>query len=243
MKTPISYYGGKQTLAKTILALIPEHWLYCEPFLGGTAVFFAKEPSKVEIINDSNGELMNFYQVVKQDFTALEREIAVTLHSRKQHDQAWVIYKNPEMFNPVKRTWAVWLLANASYGCMLNGGTAMSALAVRPRKWTTSGRASRLNTLKGFSASKSNVATRCQTHAQQRDAPHVDAPRDARHTPAERDAPHAVPDTRRHTTWCQRTTHGVRHASAVPDTRHAKRRTPRGARHTHSSERRGTRGA
>ena len=60
MKTPISYYGGKQTLAKTILALIPEHRLYCEPFAGGAAVFFAKTPSKVEIINDTNGELINF---------------------------------------------------------------------------------------------------------------------------------------------------------------------------------------
>lgn len=65
MKTPLSYYGGKQTLAKIILGLIPPHRLYCEPFLGGAAVFFAKEPAKVEVINDTNGELVNFYRVVK----------------------------------------------------------------------------------------------------------------------------------------------------------------------------------
>ena len=121
MKTPISYYGGKQTLAPIILELIPEHKIYCEPFLGGAAVYFAKKPSKVEVINDTNSELINFYEVVKNDFTALEREIAITLHSRTKHRQAQVIYANPDMFDRIKRAWAVWMLANISYGCKLDG--------------------------------------------------------------------------------------------------------------------------
>jgi DNA adenine methylase len=122
VKTPISYYGGKQQLANIIVGLIPPHRLYCEPFLGGGAIFFAKEPSKVEIINDTNGEIINFYEVLQRDFTALETEVAISLHSRKQHRQAEVIYQNPEMFDRIKRAWAVWVLANSSYGCMLDGG-------------------------------------------------------------------------------------------------------------------------
>lgn len=122
MKTPISYYGGKQQLASTILGLIPKHRLYCDPFLGGAAVFFAKEPSKVEIVNDTNGEIVNFYEVLQRDFPALEQEIAISLHSRRQHRQAEVVYENPEMFGRVKRVWAVWMLANSSYGCMLDSG-------------------------------------------------------------------------------------------------------------------------
>mgnify|MGYP000216877373 CR=1 FL=1 len=51
MKTPITYYGGKQTLLKYLLPLIPQHKLYCEPFFGGGAVFFAKPKSDVEVIN------------------------------------------------------------------------------------------------------------------------------------------------------------------------------------------------
>jgi DNA adenine methylase len=121
MRTPVSYYGGKQTLASIILGLIPEHRIYCEPFLGGAAVFFAKQPSKVEIINDTNGELINFYEVLKHDFTSLEKEIAISLHSRKKHQQAEVVYANPDMFDRVKRAWAVWMLANISFGCKLNG--------------------------------------------------------------------------------------------------------------------------
>ena len=121
MKTPISYYGGKQMLSSLILGLIPEHRIYCEPFFGGGAVFFAKKPSDVEIINDTNKELINFYEVVKDYFAGLEHEISISLHSRDKHRQAEVIYDNPDMFDRVKRAWAVWMLANSSYGCKLDG--------------------------------------------------------------------------------------------------------------------------
>jgi DNA adenine methylase len=121
MKTPLTYYGGKQQLSTTILKLIPEHKIYVEPFIGGAAVFFAKEPSDGEVINDTNGELINFYEVLKRDFSALRQEIEISLHSRRLHQQAEVVYANPDMFDRVKRAWAVWMLANSSYGAMLDG--------------------------------------------------------------------------------------------------------------------------
>jgi DNA adenine methylase len=43
LRTPISYYGGKQRLAARILKLFPQHRTYVEPFLGGAALFLAKE--------------------------------------------------------------------------------------------------------------------------------------------------------------------------------------------------------
>ena len=121
MKTPISYYGGKQSLSNIILTIIPEHKIYCEPFFGGGAIFFAKEPSAVEIINDTNRELINFYKVARDEFPALEHEISLSLHSRDMHRQAQVIYANPDMFDSVKRAWALWILANSSYGNKLDG--------------------------------------------------------------------------------------------------------------------------
>lgn len=122
MKTPITYYGGKQQLAKTITSLIPCHRIYCEPFIGGGAVFFAKEPSEVEILNDINSEIVNFYEVIQRDFVSLWQEVAISLHSRKMHEHARVIYKNPEMFDRIKRAWAVWMLSNQSYGALFDGG-------------------------------------------------------------------------------------------------------------------------
>ena len=82
MKSAITYYGGKQKLVSTILPLFPEHTLYAEPFAGGATLFFAKEPSEIEVLNDLNTELINFYSVIQQDYTSLEKEIKITLHSR-----------------------------------------------------------------------------------------------------------------------------------------------------------------
>jgi DNA adenine methylase len=121
MKTPITYYGGKQQLTEIIVRLIPPHRLYCEPFIGGAAIFFAKPASKVEIINDINSEIVNLYEVIQRDFPALQSEIHISLHSRKLHRHAEVIYKNPDMFDKIKRAWAVWTLANMSFGSMLDG--------------------------------------------------------------------------------------------------------------------------
>jgi DNA adenine methylase len=137
MKTPLSYYGGKQQLAGVILELIPPHRVYCEPFSGGAAVFFAKAPSELEIINDTNGEIVNFYETMQKDFSALEKEVQASLHSRKLHRHAEVVYDNPDMFDQVKRAWAVWILANTSFGHQLDsvfdGGCGRSLDAKRTR--------------------------------------------------------------------------------------------------------------
>lgn len=103
MKTPISYYGGKQNLISTIIPLFPAHSTYIEPFVGGGAVFWAKSKSKVEIINDTNRELINFYECVQNDFIALEQEVRISLHSRRLHKDADVVYNNPHLFTRTKR--------------------------------------------------------------------------------------------------------------------------------------------
>ena len=83
--------------------------------------FFNKNPSKIEVINDSNGELINFYKVIKTNGKKLEREIKSTLHSREYHQTAKVVLGYPKLFNEVKRAWAIWTLANQSYASKLDG--------------------------------------------------------------------------------------------------------------------------
>lgn len=63
---PIKWHGGKHYLAKRIIEQMPEHTRYCEPFFGGGAVLFAKDPNNcAEFVNDLNKELMNFWHVLK----------------------------------------------------------------------------------------------------------------------------------------------------------------------------------
>lgn len=121
LKTPISYYGGKQNLLKRIIPIIPDHNLYCEPFIGGGAVFWAKEKSPVEVINDTNRELINFYEVCQNEFVDLEKKIRISLHSRSLHHDAKVINENPHMFDRLDRAWAVWVLSAQSFSSMLDG--------------------------------------------------------------------------------------------------------------------------
>ncbi len=63
-----------------------------------------------------NSELINFYQIIKNRFTELHEMITNTLHSRKQHQHAWVIYKNPDLFDEIKRAWALWVLSSQGFG-------------------------------------------------------------------------------------------------------------------------------
>ncbi len=122
MKTPITYYGGKQNMLKYIIPYVPEHTTYIEPFAGGAALFFAKEPARLNVINDRNRELVNFYEISKTKHGELSALVQATVHSRSLHSDAIVIYHNPHLFDPVRRAWALWVLSKMSF-CSKLGGT------------------------------------------------------------------------------------------------------------------------
>lgn len=126
MKTPITYYGGKQQLVPTILPMIPSHRLYVEPYFGGGAVFFAKRPSYLEAINDINENLMTFYYVVKHQllFEHLYERVQETLHSEALYKKARRIFfrTDPMYDSQVDIAWATWVLTNMSYAATPSGG-------------------------------------------------------------------------------------------------------------------------
>lgn len=126
MKTPITYWGGKQQLTARIIAKFPNHEVYDEPFFGGGAIFFAKRPSKVEFINDLNGELINFYRTIKNNFKRLKTEIDSTLHSEYEQERARGIYANPSDYTEIERAWAIWVLSKQSIYAILGNGWSMS---------------------------------------------------------------------------------------------------------------------
>lgn len=121
LRTPVSYYGGKQNMIGDILPLIPEHKIYVEPFFGGGAVFWAKEPSEAETINDVNMNIVNFYEVLKHDYFNLRRKVESTLHSRETYKKAMIVYDCPWLFaeDPVIRAWAFWVVANQGFATMI----------------------------------------------------------------------------------------------------------------------------
>jgi DNA adenine methylase len=113
--SPITYYGGKKLLVSRLLQLIPKHTTYVEPFFGGGALFFAKPKSEVEIINDLNRQVINFYEVSKTKFSELQALIQKSLHSRALMRDAYIMYQNPHLFTDVERAWAFYMLTNQGY--------------------------------------------------------------------------------------------------------------------------------
>lgn len=83
----LSYVGGKFHMAKTISNILPKHVCYCEVFGGAGHVFFYKEPSKIEVINDINKELINLYRVIQNHFDEFIRCLEWTLVSRNEFDR------------------------------------------------------------------------------------------------------------------------------------------------------------
>ncbi len=67
MKPIITRLGSKSSMLNDILPMIPDHKTYVEPFFGGGAVFFAKQPALVNIINDIDSDIISFYNHVKND--------------------------------------------------------------------------------------------------------------------------------------------------------------------------------
>ncbi|HMJ88458.1 MAG TPA: DNA adenine methylase [Candidatus Acidoferrum sp.] len=83
-KPILSWPGGKRCLLNHLLPRIPKHNTYVEPFCGALAVFCAKEPSKLEVINDTHKELVSLYLNVKYHWSELDREFEFLLNSRAQ---------------------------------------------------------------------------------------------------------------------------------------------------------------
>ena len=86
----LNYPGSKWALAEEIAGLIPKgHRTYLEPYFGSGAVFFTKEPSPIEIVNDRDGDVANFFQMVRDAPLELARRLELTPYAREVFDGAW----------------------------------------------------------------------------------------------------------------------------------------------------------
>lgn len=121
MRAPVKYYGGKTRMLPQLLPIIPKHRIYVEAFCGGASLFWAKEPSTIEVLNDINGNVVNFYQVMKHDFDKLFGRIHNSLHCEHSFQKAKEIYHNPEGWGRVERAWAFWVSCNQSFAAEAAG--------------------------------------------------------------------------------------------------------------------------
>jgi len=82
------WYGGKFNHLAWLLPLLPKCHHYCEPFGGSAAVLLNRNPSAVETYNDLDGEVVNFFQVLREQTDELTKAIALTPFSREEFYRA-----------------------------------------------------------------------------------------------------------------------------------------------------------
>ncbi len=106
---PLKWHGGKHYLARRIVALMPPHLHYVEPFAGGLAVLLAKDPDGVsEVVNDLDGDLTTFWRVLQGDdtFGRFRRRVEAVPFSEAEWRNAREGLRQRPDADPVER--AVW---------------------------------------------------------------------------------------------------------------------------------------
>lgn len=110
----LPWMGGKRRLARHILPLFPSHTCYVEPFCGAAALYFMKEPSKVEVINDIHGELINLYRVIKHHLDEFVQQFRWALVSRQIY--RWMKDTPEETLTDIQRAARFFYLQKQAFG-------------------------------------------------------------------------------------------------------------------------------
>jgi len=118
LNSPFKWVGGKSRLRKHIIELLPTHTCYVEPFAGAAWVLFGKPPSDVEIINDIDEDLINFFRVVKHRPEELIKSFEWELVSRAEFNRLASL--EPTSLSEIERAHRFYYLIMAGWGGELN---------------------------------------------------------------------------------------------------------------------------
>ena len=125
----LGYYGGKAGYGKAewIASLLPweRDTMYVEPFAGMLGVLLAREPVKNEIVNDLDGNLVNWWRVVREQPDEFGWLVETMPHSRDEYNQA-LARLNDESLSAINR-------ALAFHTCISQ--SVMHTTASGPKQW------------------------------------------------------------------------------------------------------------
>jgi len=111
MKAILKYPGAKWRISDWIISHFPEHKVYLEPFFGSGGVFFNKQPSYIETINDINGEVVNLFRVCREHPKELARVIELTPFAREEFQNC-----KDTVYDPVEQARRTLVRYHQSFG-------------------------------------------------------------------------------------------------------------------------------
>ncbi len=132
MNSPLAYIGGKSKLAETIIDMMPDHKSYCEVFAGAAWVFFRKPPSKYEVINDLDSDLVAFYRVLQHHLEEFLRQFKWLLSSREWFED-WKRQQAAGGLTDIQRAARYYYLQRLCYGGRVRNRTFGAGPMSRPR--------------------------------------------------------------------------------------------------------------
>lgn len=115
------WIGGKSKLATAIIKRIPAHTCYAEPFAGAAWVLFRKAPSKVEVLNDINRDIVNLYRLVQSAPGDFIRRFEYALHSRAIFEA--YLHVNPDTLSDEERAIRFYYILQSSFGGKVAGAS------------------------------------------------------------------------------------------------------------------------
>lgn len=117
MSSFFPWMGGKSRIAKRLCQLLPEHKCYVEVFAGAANLLFAKEKSKVEVLNDINSELINLFRVVRSHRRGFMNELSLVVQSRI----VFADYRRQPGLTDIQKAARSYFIIKAAFGGL--GGT------------------------------------------------------------------------------------------------------------------------
>ena len=118
LNSPIKWAGGKSRLRQAVIDLLPPHTCYVEIFGGAAWVLFGKPPSDVEILNDIDQELINFFRVVKYQPQEFVASFDLELVSRAEFKRLAAL--DPLQLDDLQRAHRFYYIIMAGWGGELN---------------------------------------------------------------------------------------------------------------------------
>jgi DNA adenine methylase len=116
VKSPIKWVGGKSKLVNKLIPQFPEHKGYVEVFGGSAILLLTKDPSKWEILNDFDSNLMNFWSVVQKAHDQFIKSFEWEVVSRERFMEYKEKYKNNSFEDSIERAKAFYYLVKAGFG-------------------------------------------------------------------------------------------------------------------------------
>lgn len=158
MRAPFAYYGGKAGLSKRLIAMMPPHRVYMEPYFGSGAVFFAKPQVTHEFLNDLDYAVVTFFKVLREQPEQLAHVCRLSPYSRAEWEMCREIDLPGLCELEVARRF--WVRVNQSFGKAIGHRTGWSATTARSQA-TAASVESRIKTFEACAARLFKASIEC----------------------------------------------------------------------------------